>query len=198
MPQRHPARSLDVLPRSLALGALVLALMPGPAVEAGELAGVTLADTARVGEQTLVLNGLGLRKKAIFKVYVGGLYLPSKSRDADAILSADQPRRMVLEFVRSVGSDSIAGAWSDCLEANVPGASQSLSQRFERLSGWMADVESGDQLVFTYDPGSGTEVQVRGATEGTLEGKDFADALFACWIGAHPPSEDFREGLLGN
>ena len=177
--------------------ALGLTLLAPATADAGELAGVTLADSARVGDQTLVLNGLGLRKKAIFKVYVGGLYLPARSSDAAAILEADQPRHMVLEFVRSVGSDSIGGAWEDCLEANQPNAPAALEQQFADLSAAMDDVTSGDQLTFTYTPGQGTAVQVKGADKGTFEGKPFADALFACWIGDHPPSEDFREGLLG-
>src|SRR5262249_60989392 len=48
---------------------------------AAELAGATLPDTLKAGEKTLKLNGLGLRKKAVFKVYVGGLYLESPSKD---------------------------------------------------------------------------------------------------------------------
>lgn len=43
---------------------------------AGELAGATPPDTLKAGEKTLKLNGLGLRKKATFKVYVGGRALP--------------------------------------------------------------------------------------------------------------------------
>ena len=55
---------------------LVVSVSPlGTTALAGELAGVTLPDTLKAGEKTLKLNGLGLRKKAVFKVYVGGLYL---------------------------------------------------------------------------------------------------------------------------
>lgn len=53
---------------------------------AAQLEGATLADTLKAGEKTLKLNGLGLRKKAMFKVYVGGLYLESPSKDAGAKL----------------------------------------------------------------------------------------------------------------
>ena len=60
----------------------------GTTTVAGELAGVTLPDTLKAGEKTLKLNGLGLRKKAVFKVYVGGLYLESPSKDASAILAS--------------------------------------------------------------------------------------------------------------
>jgi hypothetical protein len=45
---------------------------------------------------------------------------------------------------------------------------------------------------------AGTEVELNGASKGTVEGKEFADALLACWLGPKPPSEDFKAGLLGN
>ena len=66
--------------------------MLGTATLAAELAGATLPDTLSAGDKTLKLNGLGLRKKAMFKVYVGGLYLESPSKDAGRILASDQAR----------------------------------------------------------------------------------------------------------
>ena len=34
--------------------------------------------------------------------------------------------------------------------------------------------------------------------KGVLEGKEFSDALFACWIGKDPgPGNGFKEDLLG-
>ena len=66
----------------------VMLLFATPAVGA-ELNGVTLPDTISVNGKTLVLNGLGLRKKAFIKVYVAGLYLPHKIKGTKAIIAAD-------------------------------------------------------------------------------------------------------------
>ena len=77
---------------------LSLALLMALPVAAGELVGVMMDDSVSVGDDNLVLNGMGLRKKAMFKVYVGGLYLPARSSDSEAILVADGPRHMVMEF----------------------------------------------------------------------------------------------------
>lgn len=177
---------------------LLLLLGLAQSSTAAELAGVDMEDTARIDDATLTLNGLGLRKKAIFKVYVGGLYLTQKQSDPATILEADEPRRMVLEFVRNVSASSISDAWNDCLTANRPQAAEPLLDSFEMLSGWMEDVSKGDRLIFTYRPGQSTRVSVKGKTRGEVDGKEFADALFECWIGDHPPSEDFKKGLLGN
>jgi len=50
----------------------------------GEVSGVTLPDTVAFEGKTLKLNGMGLRKKVVFKVYVAGLYLETPTKDAAA------------------------------------------------------------------------------------------------------------------
>ncbi len=160
--------------------------------------GVTFTDTVTVAGNSLVLNGVALRKKAIFKVYQAGLYLPARSSDADAILAADAPRRMVMQFLRDVGKDKMCEAWNEALENNTPDASAQLKADFTTLCGYMDDIKDKQQMVFTYLPGTGTEVSVAGAAKGTIEGKDFADALFKAWIGPKPgPGEGFKKNLLG-
>ena len=157
-----------------------------------------MAETARVGEETLQLNGMALRSKAIFKVYVAGLYLAEKSSDYRAVLAADDHRRLVMHWVRSVDKSKVCDGWNDSLEANVPNASTELKGDFETLCGMMADAKTGDLFVFTYVPGTGTTVEVKGTTKGTIDGKQFADALWSSWIGEKPgPGEGFRDDLMG-
>lgn len=160
--------------------------------------GVTLPGTVEVAGQTLVLNGVALRKKAIFKVYVAGLYLPAKSTDANAVLAADAPRRVVMQFVRDVGKDKMCEAWNEALANNTPDASAELKADFVTLCNYMEDIKDKQQFVFTYVPGTGTEVSVAGTVKGTIAGKSFADALFKAWIGPKPgPGEGFKKNLMG-
>lgn len=179
---------------------LVLVCLVGLAspVMGGELAGVTLPDRAQIGDQELVLNGMGLRKKAVFKIYVAGLYLPAKQTDANAVLAADAPRHLVMHFLGGLATaDKMCDAWKDGLEANTPGASAELKAHFDALCSYMVDTEEGMQMIFTYRPGEGTSVTVAGESKGSFAGKEFADALFACWLGPKPPSAAFKQGLLG-
>ena len=176
---------------------LALVLMTGTAAWGGELAGVTMPDSVEVGDQTLVLNGMGLRKKAIIKVYVAGLFLTEKRNDAEAILSADNARRTAMEFRFGVSADKMCAAWKEGLEKNTPDPSDDLRAKLDQLCQYQADMEKGQKMVYTYVPGEGTEVEINGQVAGTIGGKDFADALFACWIGPEPPGEAFKKGLLG-
>jgi hypothetical protein len=188
-------RTLTPLALSLVLALLTL---PAPPAGAGELKGVTLPDTVDVGGQSLQLNGMALRKKFFISVYVAGLYLPEKQSDAEEVLASDTARRMVMHWLRGVGQDKICEGWMEGLDNNTENPSEQLKKDFETLCQWTGSAEEGDRYVFTYVPGEGTKVEVAGQTKGTLEGKAFADALFASWIGPNPgPGEGFKSDLMG-
>ncbi len=177
-----------------ALLALSLTLPAG----AGTLAGVTLPDKAEVGGQSLVLNGLGLRTKFFIKVYVGGLYLPQKEKAAAKVMSQDVPRRMVMHFLYSVSKEQMCDAWKEGLEQNSPKASADVKKSFTQLCAWMEPIPKGNELVLTYVPGKGTEVEVNGKPKGTVEGKPTSDAILGTWIGPDPgPGADFKKAVLG-
>jgi hypothetical protein len=171
-----------------------------PAADTGRtMNGVTMPATIDVAGHALSLNGMALRKKFIVKVYVAGLYVATASNSAEEILGADAPRQMVMHFISGHGSkDKICGAWTDGLKANTPEASAELKQQFVELCGMMQDIKNGERLTITYLPGTGTTIDIAGTDKGTIAGKEFADALLACWIGAKPgPGEGFKKNLLG-
>jgi len=163
---------------------------------AGELAGVKLPDTLTVSGRTLKLNGLGLRKKAIFKVYVGGLYLEAPSKDAAAILAADAPKAVTMHFLRSVDKAALVGAYNEGFEANAKEKAAALRATLDRFLALVADVKDGSEFAVAYVPGS-TTVLSDGREVGKFEGKPFADVVFALWLGPKPPSEDLQKGMLG-
>jgi hypothetical protein len=168
----------------------------GTAALAGELAGVTLPDTLKAGDKTLKLNGLGLRKKAVFKVYVGGLYLESPSKDAGAVLAADQAKAIRMHFLRDLTKAQLVEACQEGFEGNVKDRAPQQAA-FDRMLALVPDVKEGSTLTFAYLPGKGTTLSAGSKELGAFEGKGFADAVFAIWLGPKPPSEDLKKGLLG-
>jgi len=160
--------------------------------------GVSLPRHLAVDGHELLLNGTATRKKFIVKVYVAALYLPARESDADKVLGADQARHLVMQFVHDVDKGKMCNAWNEALANNTPDASAELKGQFETLCSYMEDIKKGEQFAFTYLPGEGTRVQVKGTPKGTIEGKAFADALFKAWIGPKPgPGEGFKKQLLG-
>jgi hypothetical protein len=162
---------------------------------AATLAGVTLPDTVTVGNQTLVLNGMGLRSKLFIKVYVGGLYLEKKSGDAGGILQADATKRVVLQFIYGeVSRDQLVEAFAEGFAANAPKAPKAQVDAFIAA---VEGMKKGEQLAVTYVPGTGTTLTVRGKDKLTLPGLPFAQAVFSIWLGPKPPTSDLKKGMLG-
>ena len=178
----------------LAVGLIVAAT----GANAATVAGATIEDSVSVNNQRLTLNGAGLRKKFVVKVYVGALYVPVKSNSPAAILAADTPRRQVMHFLYDVDKKKIADAWEEGLQDNTPTASADVKTAFRTLASWMEDMKEGQRIVLTYVPGPGTTVEVNGKNKGTLGGKAVADAILNTWIGPKPgPGGDFKKAVLG-
>lgn len=178
--------------------ALTAVALSAAAAGAAECVGVSFPDTLDVDGAKLVLNGLGLREATMLSVdvYVAGLYVPSRSTDGGKLAAADEAKKLLLKFVRSVGREDIAKAWSEGFEKNATDLAP-LRKRIDELNGWMADMANGDELSFTYVPGTGLSVEVKGSPKGTIPGADFAAPFFSIWLGPSPPNEGLRKGLLG-
>jgi hypothetical protein len=165
---------------------------------AGQCAGVKMQDSVTLDGQTLVLNGLGLRLATFVKVkvYVAGLYVPKQSDQAQLLLSTDQPWQLVLSFMRSVDSGDMVKAWNEGFADNAKAQLPVLKDRIDTLNGVMKDLKEKDTLIFSYVPGKGTSIEVKGHNEATIEGHDFASALLSIWLGT-PPNDEIKRGLLG-
>jgi len=161
------------------------------------LAGVTLPDTVQVGSTALVLNGLGLRTKYMVKVYVAGLYLTHKSSDADAILKGDSPKRLAMHFLHNVSKSQMADAFEESFHDNSPEASKAMKADIDRLLGALEPLKEQDEMVFTYLPGSGSTLTIKGQDKLTIAGAAFGQMLFSVWLGPKPPNSGLKKGLLG-
>jgi hypothetical protein len=175
----------------------VILVSPMRTLYAASLAGVTMPDTVQVGSTKLVLNGVGLRTKFVVKVYVAGLYLEQKSSDAGAILKADAPKRLVMQFVHGASKSQMTNAFEDSFKDNSPDAVKTMKGDIDKFLGAVEPVKDGDQMVFTYFPGTGTTLTINGQDKVTISGAAFAEVLFSVWLGPKPPNADLKKGILG-
>ena len=166
-------------------------------LQAASLAGVTLPDSQQVAGKSLVLNGVGLRTKMMVKVYVAGLYLEQKSSDPNTIMKSDSPKRIVMHFVHSASKGQMADAFNDGFKDNAPDAVKTMKPDIDKLIGALDAINSGDEMVFTYVPGTGTNLAINGKDKVTIAGQPFAQALLSVWLGPKPPTGDLKKGMLG-
>jgi hypothetical protein len=174
---------------------LAITLLCTP-ITAGSLAGVSLPDTATVAGQTLLLNGLGLREKYFIDVYVGGLYLPSKTSDANQAITSDVPKRIVMHFIYDdVSRDKLAETFIEGLD-KYPQYAQARPKMEQCLS-YLTEVTSGDQIVLDYEPAMGTTITIKGQAQPPIEGRDFMELIWSLFIGSKPATEKLKAGMMG-
>ena len=166
-------------------------------VGAGTLNGVTMPDTIQVRGIPLVLNGMGVRTRTGFKIYVAGLYLQQKSADSDAIIKSDAPKRIVLQVTHDTSKNQMVEAFDRGFDNSEPGARDALKPQVYRFLGQLDTVHPGDQMVFTYLPGTGTIYLMNGGEKLTIPGLPFAQLFFSMWLGPRPAAPDLKRGLLG-
>lgn len=177
--------------------ALVAGLVAALAAPAKEVKGVQLQDSITADGKALKLNGAGVRKFIFFDVYVGALYLEETSHDTSTILGKDGVRRVEMTMLRDLDKEKIVEAIREGFEKNSKDKLPALKDRLDKFIAQMPDkVTKGQVLKLTYVPGKGTTVTGQGE-KAQIEGKDFADALFSVWLGAHPVDDGLKKGMLG-
>ena len=184
--------------RRLLVGALAVAIAAMPrAVLAKEIEGVRFADEMKAGGVALRLNDVGLmRYRYVIKAYVAALYLGEGARPADVL--ADAPKRLEIEYFYAIQAAGFVDATNRGIAQNVgPDVVARLRPRIDRLNAMYRDVKPGDRYALTYLPGVGTELALNGASLGTIEGADFAAALFAIWLGPQAIDASLKAQLLG-
>ncbi len=168
-------------------------------------------------ESTLRCVGVGLRTKAFFKVYAGGLYLDEQSAPQNlaafkgasvatlqgsaefykAIITSTSPKAIVMKFARDVGQDKIREAYAEGLEKTLGAIDKSpLKVDAEKfLAMFNDDILENDQIAL-YGKGSAVNVWVKGKEKGTVDNAKLAEAIWAIWLGAKPVTEDLKKGLV--
>lgn len=166
-----------------------------------EVAGVKLPETVATGANLppLVLNGAGVRSKFFIKVYVGALYLPARTTEADAVLRHTGPLAVHMYFLHSeVTKEKLVGAWNDGFSANLGETERArLGERIQRFNGLFQTVRRGDVIRLDYAPGAGTAVSINNEKRGMIEGEDFMQAWLRIWLGKEPADAALKRAMLG-
>lgn len=184
----------------ISLGAAIVTAMMVAESRGAEVSGVKLEDKATVAGTPLVLNGAGLRTKLMLKIYVIGLYLPSKTTSADAVINSKQLRRAHLVMKRSLGAGTVWDAFKDGIEANnSPAELAALKPKLdeiERLFNELGEVAENDALDIDFGADGSTSVQYKGQPKGSIAGTDLQQALLKIWLGKNPVQSDLKAALL--
>ena len=177
--------------------ALSLAATMAFAVETG---GVIIPDTMSIGNEQLVLNGTGIRKKFGFKVYAAGLYLKARTSVSQDIINADQPMAITMTWKRSGPIDKVTDTFSDGFKYGAGASYDSLKPDIDAFLATVVKAEKKDIWKYIYTPGTGTAIYYNDGLAATISGLEFKQALFAIWLletDAFSGDKGLRDGMLG-
>jgi hypothetical protein len=200
-------RTIAKLPRPSAMltllgTAALVAALASPHARAAEVLGVKLDDTVKLAGKDLVLSGSGIRMKAVFKVYVLGVYLAKKETTQAAVLAAPGPKRFVLNFQRDLSGDEFGAAFLAGINKNLDKDEKSklvnpllkLGEVFETLG----SIKKGDVVVGDWVPGAGATLTLNGKPiMAPISEPLFYNAVLRIWYGDKPADGALKNALLG-
>lgn len=169
------------------------------AMAAQKIGGVTLADDIKFEGDTLVLNGAGIRKKAVLSLYVAALYLKAKSQDAKAIIDATDKMNMQIHITSGmITREKLLEAITDGFRDAIGGNTAPLQDRIDQLNKlFTSEIKKGDVIELAFAPAKGLLVFHNTKNLGSIQGLDFKKALFAIWLGDKPSDKKLKNNLLG-
>ena len=167
-----------------------------------EIAGVKLENPIDLRGTALQLNGAGIRYKAIFKVYVAGLYLGKKAGTPQEAYAAPGPKRLSITLLRDIDSDTLNKSMTEGFDNNTPADEVArLTPGLVRILQAFADqkkLHAGDNFTIDWIPDTGTILSIKGVPQGEpMKGNDLFNALIRLWLGPRPADTKLKETLLG-
>ncbi len=181
--------------------ALVLLLVVGGA-QAADLEGVQLEDRVQVDGQALQLNGIAVRTRVVFKVYVAGLYLPQRVSTAQRAIEGQGPKRIVLVMLRDADADQFcesiqAGLAANHTEEELGKIRAQVDALYTKIRN-IGEARKGMRIVLDYSSrNAATTLYVDDAPQGeVMRGPEFFRALLRIWLGERPAQPDLKRALL--
>jgi hypothetical protein len=188
----------DPMTKRLLVAVLTILMFASVSV-AKEIGGVNLPDFLKAGENKLLLNGAGLRKKLFIKVYAGGLYLTKSTKDPQKIIQADEPMAVRMHFIYDgVSGEKLVNGWNEGFDKATGGNISDIKKEIDLFNSFFTDeAKKNDVYDIIYMPDQGVQVFMKGRLKGTVKGLAFKKALFAIWLGDKPADSGLKKGMLG-
>ena len=166
-----------------------------------EIRGVDVPETRTTGAgDELVLNGAGVRKKLMFKLYVGALYLAEQNSDAEAIIAAKDPMMIELHIISSkINSENMTSATLEGFENATGGATEAISEEIQQfLRAFSAPIKKGDKFTICYNPEMGVNIGKNDEKiDSIADTPGFKKALFGIWLSDKPAQQTLKAAMLG-
>jgi TonB family protein len=146
----------------------------------------------------LQLNGVAAVEQLRREIYIGALYLSAPAHDPAAVAAQAGNKRMVLRVTADRWSPmQFAQQWNQMILINNGGSTlnANVMDVLSFTSTPKSDLVAGDELIIELVGGAST-VTLNGTTIVKTTSANLFNMLLNTWIGARPPSTEFRRDIL--
>ncbi|RRQ24480.1 hypothetical protein D5687_01705 [Guyparkeria sp. SCN-R1] len=180
--------------RTALLGAGMALALAG--TTAGAMADA-FAPQSELAGTALVLQGAGTASYMIWDVYDAALYAPAEANEG-AIVNAEVPMSLILEYHRNVGVADIRKATWVALDEQYAGEERErLRPKIDAIQNAMIDVTDGDRYQLDWDPeAQRLTLKLNDETRFESDDRELARAYFGIWLAEPPLSDKLRAALL--
>src|SRR5690554_1302395 len=181
------------------LASFILAGTLAAPAHALTVSGVDVPETYPAEGQELQLNGAGTRSKCIMDLYVGGLYVPQKVSDGNAVINANEPQAITLHITSGmITSERMTDATMDGFRTTTGGDLSAIQADVDQfMAVFQEEIREGDVFDLVYVPDEGIRVLKNGDYKDTVGDLEFKKALFGIWLSENPVQKDLKKGMLG-
>jgi hypothetical protein len=136
----------------------------------------------------------------VVDTYNGKLYMENPVTDGEALVAADEYKRMVFQVVmKRISGRRMAKAMYDALQLDL---SQEEAANLEERLQLMVELfdgslKKGEEGYIEWVPGIGSRIVIKGDVKGIIPGKDLNDAILNIWVGDNPVGTTFKRQVLG-
>lgn len=158
---------------------------------------INFDDKINVAGKDLVINGVGIRKATFLKikVYYGALYLSQKTTNSGAFLGTNEPKQIIMHFVRDVEVKDLKKTYLEAFEGANKETYKPMLPTLETFNANLGDIKKGEKMVITF-LADGAVLTFAGKTFPKIGDAQFSKALLNMWF-VNPLDEGLTKGLLG-
>ena len=179
-------------------GLAAMAAISGTSFAATEISGVEIPGTISLNQQTLNLNGAGIRSKFFVDLYVGSLFTHMRTQSANQVIQGKHPVAIRLNITSGmITSEKMSNAMIEGFKRATNGDTSEIDANINAfMAAFAKPIIEGDQFTLLSVPSKGIVTYKNGKQMSLTQGETFRKALLGVWLGDDPTDDDLKEDML--
>ena len=149
------------------------------------------------GFTELSLNGVGLKKIFLFKVFYGALYLQKNSSNGDSIVNSKEIKVFTVHALRNISKKQLVDEWTDEFERLCAEDCKKLQPFHDQLMSYARDVNKNERFSLAFLPNRLEFIPTGGEDFPPIKSVAYGKLMLKAAVGSDAGDDKLKKGLLG-